>query len=88
MIGTAAVVCEIDCLTATVHDIAEVRSQFSSTITTNSRLCGFGGWFDVHFRVSRYSSAFEFYIFEMSVICMIVLNSFYLLLLTILSLFG
>ncbi|PQQ20249.1 protein arginine N-methyltransferase PRMT10 [Prunus yedoensis var. nudiflora] len=33
VIGTAATVKEIDCLTA-----------------SNTRLCGFGGWFDVHFR--------------------------------------
>ncbi|KAI4379449.1 hypothetical protein MLD38_005745 [Melastoma candidum] len=50
VIGTPAIVCEIDCLTATVQDIAEVRSQFSCKIHTDARLCGFGGWFDVHFR--------------------------------------
>ncbi|KAG6658546.1 hypothetical protein CIPAW_04G169600 [Carya illinoinensis] len=51
VIGTAAVVKEIDCLTVTVNDILEVRSNLSSSITLeNTRLCGFGGWFDVHFR--------------------------------------
>ncbi|KAI9117554.1 hypothetical protein K1719_011720 [Acacia pycnantha] len=51
IIGTAAVIKEIDCLTATVADIKEVTSKFSSSITTeNTKLCGFGGWFDVHFR--------------------------------------
>ncbi|KAI4376654.1 hypothetical protein MLD38_014392 [Melastoma candidum] len=50
VIGTPAIVCEIDCLTATIQDIAEVRSQFSCEIHTDARLCGFGGWFDVHFR--------------------------------------
>ncbi|GAV72845.1 PRMT5 domain-containing protein [Cephalotus follicularis] len=54
VIGTAAIVKEIDCLTATVADILEVRSTFSSLITVeNTRLCGFGGWFDVHFRGRR-----------------------------------
>lgn len=53
VIGTAAVVKEIDCSTATVDDILKVKSKFLSSITGEStRLCGFGGWFDVHFRVS------------------------------------
>ena len=53
VIGTAALVKEIDCLTATVDDILKVRSNISSSITLeNTRFCGFGGWFDVHFRVS------------------------------------
>ena len=56
VIGTAAVVKELDCSTATVNDILEVRSTILSSITGGStRLCGFGGWFDVHFRVSRAS---------------------------------
>ncbi|KAF5482126.1 hypothetical protein F2P56_002718 [Juglans regia] len=51
VIGTAAVVKEIDCLTVTVNDILEVRSNLSSSIILeDTRLCGFGGWFDVHFR--------------------------------------
>ncbi|KAF8034440.1 hypothetical protein BT93_C0676 [Corymbia citriodora subsp. variegata] len=50
VIGTAATVRELDCLTATVNDIAEVRSNFSSIIKCHTRLCGFSGWFDVHFR--------------------------------------
>lgn len=54
VIGTAAVVKNIDCSTATVDDIREVRSKFLSSITGEStRLCGFSGWFDVHFRGSR-----------------------------------
>ncbi|KAK3210842.1 hypothetical protein Dsin_015548 [Dipteronia sinensis] len=53
VIGTAAVVKELDCSTATVNDILEVRSTILSSITGGStRLCGFGGWFDVHFRGS------------------------------------
>lgn len=53
VIGTAAVVKNIDCSTATVDDIREVRSKFLSSIRgEGTRLCGFSGWFDVHFRVS------------------------------------
>ncbi|KAH1254265.1 Protein arginine N-methyltransferase PRMT10 [Glycine max] len=51
VIGTAGIIKEIDCLTATVADIEKVRSNFSMSITVeNTKLCGFGGWFDVHFR--------------------------------------
>ncbi|KAL9258339.1 arginine N-methyltransferase PRMT10-like protein [Drosera capensis] len=51
IIGTAAVVKEIDCLTSTVSDLLNVRATISSTITgTESWFCGFGGWFDVQFR--------------------------------------
>ncbi|KAK7328389.1 hypothetical protein VNO77_22494 [Canavalia gladiata] len=51
VIGTAAIIKEIDCLTATVTDIEKVRSKFSLSVTTeNTKFCGFGGWFDVHFR--------------------------------------
>nr|XP_048321970.1 protein arginine N-methyltransferase PRMT10 [Ziziphus jujuba var. spinosa] len=54
VIGTAAIVKDIDCLTATVDDILEVGGSVSSSITLeNTRLCGFGGWFDVHFRGSK-----------------------------------
>ncbi|XP_021895227.1 protein arginine N-methyltransferase PRMT10 [Carica papaya] len=49
--GTAALVKEIDCLTATVDDISLVESKLSSSINIErTRLCGFAGWFDVHFR--------------------------------------
>ncbi|PON56910.1 Protein arginine N-methyltransferase [Parasponia andersonii] len=51
VIGSPAIVKEIDCLTASVNDILEVRADVLSSITLeNTRLCGFGGWFDVHFR--------------------------------------
>ncbi|RID40907.1 hypothetical protein BRARA_J00913 [Brassica rapa] len=42
----------MDCLlTATVSEIEEVRCNVTSVINgQNTRLCGFGGWFDVHFR--------------------------------------
>ncbi|OAY31646.1 protein arginine N-methyltransferase PRMT10 [Manihot esculenta] len=54
VIGVAAIIKEIDCLTASVNDVLEVRSNFLSSITMeNTRLCGFGGWFDVHFRGRR-----------------------------------
>ncbi|CAK9133977.1 unnamed protein product [Ilex paraguariensis] len=51
VIGTGAIIKEMDCLTATVNDILNVRASISSSITAeNTRFCGFGGWFDVHFR--------------------------------------
>ncbi|KAF5725813.1 protein arginine N-methyltransferase PRMT10 [Tripterygium wilfordii] len=51
VIGAAAIVKEIDCLTATVADVLNVRANLTSIINSpNTRLCGFGGWFDVHFR--------------------------------------
>lgn len=54
VIGSPAIVKEIDCLTASVNDILEVRADVLSSITLeNTRLCGFGGWFDVHFRGRR-----------------------------------
>ncbi|KOM40162.1 hypothetical protein LR48_Vigan04g036000 [Vigna angularis] len=38
-------------LQASLADIEKVRSNFSLSITMeNAKLCGFGGWFDVHFR--------------------------------------
>ncbi|KAJ8640572.1 hypothetical protein MRB53_017266 [Persea americana] len=54
VIGTPAIIKEIDCLNATVSEILSVKAQFSSTITTDkTRVSGFAGWFDVHFRGSR-----------------------------------
>ena len=53
VIGTAAIIKEIDCLTVTVNDILNVRASISSSISAEeTRFCGFAGWFDVHFRVS------------------------------------
>ncbi|XP_071716597.1 protein arginine N-methyltransferase PRMT10-like [Rutidosis leptorrhynchoides] len=50
VVGTAAILKEIDCLTVTVEDILKIEATVSSTITKeDTRLCGFGGWFDVHF---------------------------------------
>ncbi|KAM1173462.1 hypothetical protein ACFX13_026789 [Malus domestica] len=60
VIGTAASIKEIDCLTASVSDILEVNSNFSSTVTLqNTRLCGYGGWFDVQFRGRKEDPAQE-----------------------------
>ncbi|XP_044463006.1 protein arginine N-methyltransferase PRMT10-like [Mangifera indica] len=58
VIGTAAIVKEIDCSIATVNDVLEVRSNLFLSITgERTRLCGFGGWFDVHFRGSKVDPA-------------------------------
>ncbi|GFP84503.1 protein arginine n-methyltransferase prmt10 [Phtheirospermum japonicum] len=58
IIGTPVTVKELDCLTTTVNDIRYVCSSSSSSITAeNTRLCGFGGWFDVHFRGSNKNPA-------------------------------
>ncbi|EFJ04382.1 hypothetical protein SELMODRAFT_267887 [Selaginella moellendorffii] len=50
VIGDPVVVKEIDCSNATLQDIAAVKSRFSFTLSGSDRLCGFAGWFDVHFR--------------------------------------
>ncbi|KMT02941.1 hypothetical protein BVRB_8g195150 [Beta vulgaris subsp. vulgaris] len=51
VIGTAAIIKEIDCLTATVDDILTIETNFSSSILgEDTKFSGFGGWFDVHFR--------------------------------------
>ncbi|KAL7239784.1 hypothetical protein ACSBR2_005621 [Camellia fascicularis] len=58
LIGSAAMIKEIDCSMATVNDILDVRASMSSLITTEeTRLCGFAGWFDVHFRGSKENPA-------------------------------
>lgn len=58
VVGAPALVKDIDCSTVTVDDILEVRSNLSSTISLeNPRICGFGGWFDVHFRGSKENPA-------------------------------
>ncbi|KAI3802976.1 hypothetical protein L1987_31123 [Smallanthus sonchifolius] len=50
VVGTATILKEIDCLTVTVDDIIKVKANVSSAITKEDTwLCGFGGWFDVHF---------------------------------------
>ncbi|TMW96398.1 protein arginine N-methyltransferase PRMT10 [Solanum lycopersicum] len=51
VIGKPAVIKEIDCLTSSVNDLLSLQANISSIITAeNTRFCGFGGWFDVHFR--------------------------------------
>lgn len=58
VIGTPAVVKEIDCLTVTVEEILVVTANVSSSIIKEeTRLCGFSGWFDVHFRGSKENPA-------------------------------
>ena len=57
VIGTPTLVKEMDCLTATVSEIEEVRSNVTSVINGHTTLCGFGGWFDVQFRVSSYTDS-------------------------------
>ncbi|KAF8393258.1 hypothetical protein HHK36_021499 [Tetracentron sinense] len=58
IIGTPATIKEIDCLTVSINEILNVTANFSSWITVEkTRLCGFAGWFDVHFRGSRENPA-------------------------------
>ncbi|XP_008785266.2 protein arginine N-methyltransferase PRMT10 [Phoenix dactylifera] len=53
VIGTPSIIKEIDCLMATVDEIRNVTSKFSLSINMDrTRLSGFAGWFDVHFRGS------------------------------------
>ncbi|KAM0944872.1 putative methyltransferase [Dioscorea sansibarensis] len=53
VIGTPAIIKEIDCLTATIDEIRELHVKFSLRINLDrTRLSGFAGWFDVHFRGS------------------------------------
>jgi type I protein arginine methyltransferase len=57
VIGQAAVIKEIDCLTATVDEIREVRAQVMLPISLDgARLAALAGWFDVHFRVRQTNS--------------------------------
>ncbi|KAF8406976.1 hypothetical protein HHK36_006097 [Tetracentron sinense] len=58
VIGIPAIIKEIDCLTVSVSEILNVRADVSSSITVEKTfLCGFAGWFDVHFRGSRENPA-------------------------------
>ncbi|KAM0944874.1 putative methyltransferase [Dioscorea sansibarensis] len=58
VIGTPAVIKEIDCLTATIDEICELHVKFSLRINVDrTRLSGFAGWFDVHFRGSTQNPA-------------------------------
>lgn len=54
VIGVPAIIKELDCLNTTVDEILSVRAQFSSSISIDkTRLSGFAGWFDVHFRGNK-----------------------------------
>ncbi|WOK97941.1 protein arginine N-methyltransferase PRMT10 [Canna indica] len=58
LIGTAAVIKEIDCLTASVDEIRVVTSKFSLPINMDrTRLSALAGWFDVHFRGNKQNPA-------------------------------
>ncbi|KAJ0977761.1 hypothetical protein J5N97_013235 [Dioscorea zingiberensis] len=58
VIGAPAIIKEIDCLTATIDEIREVIAKFSLRINLDrTRLSGFAGWFDVHFRGSDQNPA-------------------------------
>lgn len=52
IIGPPAVVKEFDCRTATLEEVSSVNSSFRIPLDSGHRsLCGFAGWFDVHFKV-------------------------------------
>ncbi|KAI3771605.1 hypothetical protein L6452_02771 [Arctium lappa] len=58
VVGTSAILKEIDCSKVTVEDILKVEASLSSSVTKeDTRLCGFGGWFDVHFKGSEENPA-------------------------------
>ncbi|XP_020101055.1 protein arginine N-methyltransferase PRMT10 isoform X1 [Ananas comosus] len=58
IVGTAAVIKEIDCLTATVDEIRSVMAQVTMPIIMDrARVSAFAGWFDVHFRGSTQNPA-------------------------------
>ncbi|KAH7446750.1 hypothetical protein KP509_01G072300 [Ceratopteris richardii] len=51
IIGTPFIIKEFDCLTATVQDVASVHSSFQVELEEgHSKISGFAGWFDVHFK--------------------------------------
>lgn len=68
VIGTPVVVKEFDCLTCTMEDIEKVHSRFKMPLHPGqSRVCGFAGWFDVHFKVWHACFfGFSFYILCLS----------------------
>ncbi|KAI3513780.1 hypothetical protein L1887_11935 [Cichorium endivia] len=58
VVGNPAILKEIDCSKVTVEDILKVEASISSLVTKEeTRLCGFGGWFDVHFKGSEENPA-------------------------------
>ncbi|KAG6549207.1 hypothetical protein Mapa_009193 [Marchantia paleacea] len=53
IIGQPVIIKEFDCLTTTMEEVSSVRSSFKLPFHPgHSRLCGFAGWFDVHFKGS------------------------------------
>ncbi|KAF5781232.1 putative methyltransferase [Helianthus annuus] len=53
VVGTTAILKETDSLTVTVDDILKAGASISSAITKEDTwLCGFGSWFDAHFKMS------------------------------------
>jgi protein arginine N-methyltransferase 1 len=59
VIGVPCAVSDIDVGTATVEDISEIRSTFSSRVLSAGEFTGWGGWFDVQFRGSAEQPANE-----------------------------
>ncbi|XP_047060023.1 protein arginine N-methyltransferase PRMT10 [Lolium rigidum] len=60
VIGQPAIIKEMDCLTATIEEIREVRAQVSLPINRDrTRVAALAGWFDVHFRGSKQNPAAE-----------------------------
>ena len=64
LLGEPAVLKRLDLLTCTLEDITEVKASFRVALDlaghpTGTRLCGFAGWFDVHFRGSPSQPAIE-----------------------------
>ncbi|KAL4571503.1 hypothetical protein LXL04_018263 [Taraxacum kok-saghyz] len=58
VIGTPAILKEIDCLKVTVEDILKVEASVKSLVTKEDTwLSGFGGWFDVQFKGSEENPA-------------------------------
>eukprot|EP00271_Cylindrocystis_brebissonii_P008517 TRINITY_DN22898_c0_g1_i2.p1 TRINITY_DN22898_c0_g1~~TRINITY_DN22898_c0_g1_i2.p1 ORF type:complete len:206 (-),score=35.20 TRINITY_DN22898_c0_g1_i2:561-1178(-) len=51
VIGQPAIVKELDCKTASIEEIENIRANISMPMFKDaSRISGFGGWFDVQFR--------------------------------------
>ncbi|KAJ6852561.1 protein arginine N-methyltransferase PRMT10 [Iris pallida] len=58
IVGTPAIIKEIDCLTATIDEIRDVTANFSLGLNVDrTMLSGVAGWFDVHFRGSMQNPA-------------------------------
>ncbi len=52
---------EFDCRTATLEEVSSVHSSFRIPLDSGHRsLCGFAGWFDVHFKVRNVPTLWGF----------------------------